>query len=105
MTALRSCWASRRLRSDASKPSQVSPSDRNAQPFGCEQILGRQPAGCVVLDVVEVHRPKGSVDADPGEERNPAIPLVGLDRLVGVLVDVDLVVERSSLRSAVAGCA
>ena len=63
------------------------------------QVARRQPSGGVVLDVVEVDRPQRPVDADPGQERDPAIVLIGLNGLVSILVGLDLVAVRLRIRA------
>src|SRR5204863_424880 len=62
------------------------------------QVARRQPSGSVVLDVVEVDRPQRPVDADPGQERDPAIVLIGLNGLVSILVGLDLVAVALAIR-------
>jgi len=58
------------------------------------EVLGRQPARLAVLDVREMHRTEGVIDAEPGEKGDPPLAMVGTECLLLVLVDVDLIVSR-----------
>ena len=60
--------------------------------LGLGKVLGGQPAGRVILDVVEVNGSKSPIDTDPRQKRDPTIMLIRLKCLICVFLQPNLVV-------------